>query len=63
VNVEQIVTAVAEKAGISVDQARRAVEALFEEMKRSEDEEVRSVAAAALATTTATLVTTVLHRG
>ena len=61
--IERIVTAVVEKAGISVDQARKAVQAVFEELRQSDDEKVRKVASAALATTTATLVTTVMHKG
>ena len=62
-NIEEVVSAVAKKAGITVDQARRAVDAVFEELKTSDDEKVRGMATAVLATMTATLVTTVMHKG
>ena len=61
-NIEQIIKVVAERAGITAEQARKAVEAMFGELKSSDDEKVRKVANAALATMTATLVTTVMHK-
>ncbi len=61
-NIEELIKAVAARASVTTEQARKAVETVFEEMKKSVDENIKKVGVAAAAAITGTLVTTVMHK-